>query len=223
MLPRRTGVAGHVIVTTGAFRSILLPEIGPPVAELPTASATFLVPVRALLVSAPSAIVVEREKLASVVGVTPEPPSVAVQAISTLSLCHMPSAEPQEIAGAFLSTFRPEIASVVTELPTPSVSSFVPVAALLVSVPPATLVESANSLSVAGARPDPPSAAEQSTVMSVADHVLGAVRRVGWRLLVDLDAADRPGDGCSRRYRRPCGCLSTRCSFRYRRRRSCSG
>src|SRR4029079_11568170 len=60
-----SGEFGQVRLRVGPFLSIWLPLIGPPVALLPTASATLREFVDALAVSSPAATLVERLKLAS--------------------------------------------------------------------------------------------------------------------------------------------------------------
>src|SRR5262245_21325878 len=91
----------------GALLSTLLPLIGPAVTELPTASDTARTLVEVLAVSVPADTFVVRLKLESAALARPEPPSAALQAIETSAACHSPSAEPQDSAGAFLSTLLP--------------------------------------------------------------------------------------------------------------------
>src|SRR5438093_8234786 len=104
----------------GPFLSTMLAETGPAVEELPTASATALVPVEALEVSVPEGTVVLRLNVASAEFARPEPPSEAAQAMLTSLACHEPLAEPQVTAGAFLSTLLPAIGPAVAALPTAS-------------------------------------------------------------------------------------------------------
>ena len=75
--------------------------------------------------------------------------------------------------GPFLSTMPPEIGPAVRELPTASARSLLPVEALAVSVPAATLVESAKLASAAFASPEPASWAVQLRLMSLADQPVG--------------------------------------------------
>src|SRR5213595_1324496 len=110
-------------------------------------------------------------KLASPAFASPEPPSLAVQVIVTSLLCQTPSAEPQLTDGLFLSTLLPPSGPITVEWPTPSISVFESVCAFAVSVPAGTLVDSEKLESLAGVRPDPPSAPVQARVTSVADQV----------------------------------------------------
>src|SRR5215216_5336940 len=159
----------------GAFLSTLTPVMGPAVAVLPTASVRVLVPVWALLFSLPSATLVDKEKFASLVGLRPEPPSEAVQLKVWLVACQSLSAVGQEKLGAFLSTLTPVMAGAVTVLPATSVRVLVPVEALLVSLPAATVVDREKLESLAGVRPEPPSEAVQLKVWLVACQSLSAV------------------------------------------------
>src|SRR5215217_3115821 len=138
----------------------------------PTASLTTRLPVEAFALSLPAATVVERSKLAG--PVRPEPPSLAVQPISTLSACQSPSAEPQLTLGSFLSTLFPPSGPAVVVCPTPSVSTFELVNALAVSFPAKTFVVSEKLESLAGARPDPPSAPVHPRLTSTADQAAEA-------------------------------------------------
>src|SRR4029450_9197025 len=79
----RTTAGAHERLTGGGRLSTLLPITGPAVAELPTASPTVFEPVEALLVTVPAATLVVREKVSSAAGATPEPPSLALQALET--------------------------------------------------------------------------------------------------------------------------------------------
>ena len=85
------------------MRSTLFPPIGLAVAQLPDLSQTCREPVAAFEVSEPAGTLVVSEKLASPASASPTPPSAAVHAIATLSLCHAPSAEAHEIRGATAS------------------------------------------------------------------------------------------------------------------------
>src|SRR5438552_1230126 len=104
----------------GPFLSTLLPETGPAVAELPTASATDLLPVDALGVSVLAGTVVLRLNVASAGLARPAPPSEAVQAMLTSAGCQDPSAEPQLTAGALRSTLLPPSGPAWVELPATS-------------------------------------------------------------------------------------------------------
>ena len=148
----------------------MLPVMGPAVAELLTASATERLLVEALLVSASVPTLVLRLKDASAGLASPEPPSVAAQAMLTLSGCQFPSADPQETTGAFLSTLLPEIGPAVEELPAPSATARLLVEALFVSVFAATEVVKSNEASAGSARPDVPSRAVQAILTSAACH-----------------------------------------------------
>src|SRR2546422_5107739 len=86
--------------------------------------------------------------------------------------CQFPSADPQLMGGAFLSTRLPPSGPAVVEFPTASVRVCVPVCALFVSVPAETFVDSENEADEL--RPEPPSAAVQLRVTSLADQVVGA-------------------------------------------------
>src|SRR5919112_6742463 len=108
--------------TPGPFLSTLLPPTGPAVVVLPTASLTVLLFVWALLVSVPAATSVERLKPSSACGATPDPPSVAVQAMLTSAACQSPSAESQDTPGPFLSTLLPPTGPAVAVLPTASLT-----------------------------------------------------------------------------------------------------
>src|SRR2546422_479787 len=109
------------MVMLGPFLSTLLPETGPAVVELATASATLRVPVEALGVSGPAGTAVVRVKGAGAGPVRPEPPSGAVQPRSTLVPCQAVSVASQVKVGALRSTLLPEYGPAVAELPTASV------------------------------------------------------------------------------------------------------
>src|SRR5262245_51913050 len=91
------------MVMLGAFLSTLLPLMGPAVAVLPARSAMLRLPVVALAVSVSLGTVVLRVKLASAAFASPDPPSLAVQAMLTSLACHRPSALPHETLGGVLS------------------------------------------------------------------------------------------------------------------------
>ena len=108
----------------GGFLSTLFPLTGPAVTQLFTASQMLRLLVEALLLSTPEATFVESVKLVSAGFARPDPPSLAVAAITTSTACHCPSAEPR--------------------LPTTSQTVRMPVEAFAVSVSPATLVDKTN-------------------------------------------------------------------------------
>src|SRR5262245_60852284 len=93
------------MLTLGAFLSTLLPLSGPAVVALPARSATLWLPVAALAVSVPVGTLVLRVKLASAAFASPDPPSLAVQAMLTSLACHRPSALPHDTPGGVLSTW----------------------------------------------------------------------------------------------------------------------
>src|SRR5688572_21280674 len=88
----------------GAFRSTRLPATGPAVTQLPFTSQTLRVSVAAFGSSVPGATLVLSEKLAPGDATSPEPESLAVQAMVTLFECHRPSAVPQTTVGDVVST-----------------------------------------------------------------------------------------------------------------------
>src|SRR5437867_1398208 len=148
----------------GPFLSTLLPETGPAVVELATASATLRVPVEALFVSVPAGTAVDRLNDASAGLARPEPPSVAVQAMLTSVACQTPSGDPHDTVGAFRSTLLPEYGPAVAELPTASVRACEPVEALGFSCPAATVVLRSKLAGEEPFSPEPPSWAVQCRV-----------------------------------------------------------
>src|SRR5688572_25274999 len=92
------------MVTDGPRRSILLPAIGPPVAQLPDLSQTLREPVAAFASSLAAAMVVDSEKLASLAVDRPELASLAVHDSDTFAACHCPSATAQTTTGGVVST-----------------------------------------------------------------------------------------------------------------------
>ncbi len=95
---------GVVTVMDGALRSILLPAIGPAVAQLPSTSQTTRLSVLAFAVSMPAPTDVTSENDASAGLARPVPESLAVQARATLVACHAPSGAAQAMVGAVLSS-----------------------------------------------------------------------------------------------------------------------
>src|SRR5438094_85875 len=116
------------------FATVPLQEATP---EPPSAQ-TGCEPVAAFASSLPAGTVVESEKLPSEANASPEPPSEAVQPMLTLAACQTPSAEPQLVAGAFLSTMLPAIGPAVVQLPALSQTWRLFVEAFAVSVPAGT-------------------------------------------------------------------------------------
>src|SRR5690242_6878512 len=87
----------------------------------------------------------------------------------TLSACQTPSADPQEIPGAFLSIWLAETGPAVLWLPTPSVIVRESVPTAAPSPAPAALVGRSQPWSEAWI-PEPPSVAVQWIVMSAPCH-----------------------------------------------------
>ena len=103
LFPRAIGHRPSRSSPRGAFLSILLPPTGPARDGVPGGvEPSARLPVCASSVSAPAATLVDRLKLASPAGSTPEPPSVAVHAMLTSLACQSPSAEPQLHPGRLL-------------------------------------------------------------------------------------------------------------------------
>src|ERR1043165_3164076 len=151
----------------GPFLSTRLPATGPALVQLPTASQTTRLSVEAFESSVPAGTLVESEKLASPAFASPEPPSVAAQAICTSVACQAPSALAHEAEGAFLSTLLPLTGPAFAQLPARSQTVRLSVEALAVSVPAATCVESRKLASAGSARPEPVSLAVHWMEMSV--------------------------------------------------------
>ena len=84
----------------GALRSILLPAIGPAVAQLPSTSQTTRLSVLAFAVSMPAPTDVTSENEASAGLTRPVPASLAAQARLTLAACHAPSGAAQVMVGS---------------------------------------------------------------------------------------------------------------------------
>src|SRR5829696_2335415 len=147
-LPWMIGVDGQTIVTTGPFLSTLLPPSGPAVVVFPTASFKDFVPVCALAVSLPAGTFVESEKVASLAGSRPEPPSAAVHARETSVADQALAGPAHENVGALRSTLLPPMsAGEGAQLSTASQawSPLADAAALSVSAPAATLVVRSTS------------------------------------------------------------------------------
>src|SRR5215203_391723 len=99
---------GWVILTTGAFLSILRPPIGPALMQFPALSQTFLLLVDTFSPSSPSPILssvpaVDNKKSALVGFRRPDILSLALQAMLTSFLCQKSPASSQSTLGAFLS------------------------------------------------------------------------------------------------------------------------
>src|SRR5258708_392288 len=93
-----------MIVICGGFLSTLLGPIGPAAAQLPATSHSWRVPVKAAAVSVPAGTLVVSVKFAGEFALSPEPLSLAVQAMLTSLALHKPSGETQMIAGGVVST-----------------------------------------------------------------------------------------------------------------------
>src|SRR5439155_23682127 len=116
--------------------------------------------VEALASSVLEATLVDRLKLGSPTLARPDPPSEAEHATSTSCWCQNPSADPQLTTGALRSTLK-VYGPAVALFPMASVNAWLPVEALALSVPSATVV--AREADVAPDMPEPPSVAAQLT------------------------------------------------------------
>ena len=129
---------------------------------------------RGIRILVPAATVVERLKLASPATARPEPPSPAVQPIETSSACQFPSAEPPSSTRILLvdlvPTQRTRSRRVTNRITQPLRTSL----SVIGSHPLATLVDNEKLASDAGAKPEPPSAAVQARLTSLADQALAA-------------------------------------------------
>ena len=139
----------------GAFRSTLFPGTGPAGAQFPATSQIDRLAVDAFDVSVPTGTAVVSVKFTPAVLTKPEPVSLLVQAIETLSECQAPSDEPHETTGRERSTFKPRNGPTWAQLPTRSQTGREPVDASASADPSDTAVVRSKAAAVGSARPEP--------------------------------------------------------------------
>src|SRR5260370_36006080 len=112
-----------MIVICGGFLAALLGPTGPVTEQFPAMSHKVRLLVKAFAVSVPAGTVVASMKLAGELRSSPDPASLAVQAILTSLACQAPSGDPQLIAGGVLSSCIVRVLAAST-LPALSVAKY---------------------------------------------------------------------------------------------------